>query len=88
CKYAVVARGDADVYLRLPPRPGYQERIWDHAAGAIIVTESGGTVTDVNGKALDFSRGSTLSENKGVIATSGAIHDRVVEVVKNVLGSN
>ncbi|MCA9252588.1 MAG: 3'(2'),5'-bisphosphate nucleotidase [Phycisphaerae bacterium] len=88
CKYAVVARGDADIYLRLPTRPGYQERIWDHAAGAIIVTESGGTVTDVNGKALDFSRGSTLSENKGVIATSGAIHDRVVEVVKNVLGSN
>lgn len=88
CKYAVVARGDADIYLRLPTRPGYEERIWDHAAGAIIVTESGGAVTDVQGKKLDFSKGSTLCDNKGVIATSGAIHDQVVGVVKQVLGSN
>ncbi len=87
CKYAVVARGDADIYLRLPTRPGYQERIWDHAAGMIVVTEAGGVVTDVNGKSLDFSNGATLSENSGVIATSGAIHDRVVGVVQEVLGS-
>ncbi len=86
CKYAVVARGDADIYLRLPTRPGYQERIWDHAAGMIVVTEAGGVVTDVNGKPLDFSKGSTLSENSGVIATSGAIHEQVVNVVKDVLG--
>ena len=26
CKYAVVARGDASIYLRLPTRPGYQEK--------------------------------------------------------------
>ena len=36
-KYAVVGRGEADIYLRLPTRPGYVERIWDHAAGAIFV---------------------------------------------------
>lgn len=28
CKYAVVARGDADIYLRIPTRPGYVEKIW------------------------------------------------------------
>lgn len=85
CKYAVVARGDADIYLRLPTRPGYEERIWDHAAGAIIVREAGGRVTDVRGAALDFSRGATLCNNSGVIATSGDIHDEVVEAVGRVL---
>jgi 3'(2'), 5'-bisphosphate nucleotidase len=85
CKYAVVARGDADIYLRLPTRPGYQECIWDHAAGAIIVTEAGGRVTDVRGKPFDFSQGSTLCNNTGVIATSGAIHDQVVGAVRQVL---
>lgn len=32
-KYAVVARGEADIYLRLPTRKGYREKIWDHAGG-------------------------------------------------------
>ena len=43
-KYAVVARGEADIYLRLPTRADYREKIWDHAAGALIVTEAGGIV--------------------------------------------
>lgn len=27
-KYAVLARGDADVYLRIPVKKGYCEKIW------------------------------------------------------------
>ena len=82
CKYAAVARGDASIYLRLPTRPGYREKIWDHAAGVLVVEEAGGRVTDVRGMPLDFSRGRTLEDNRGVVATNGAIHDRVIEVVK------
>ena len=37
-------------------------------------------VTDVFGKALDFSAGRTLIHNVGVIATTGAIHDEVITV--------
>ena len=54
-KYAVVARGDADIYMRLPTRPNYQEKIWDHAGGTLLVEEAGGRVTDINGKPLDWS---------------------------------
>ena len=50
-KYAVVARGEADIYLRLPTRADYREKIWDHAAGALIVAEAGGVVTDIYGPA-------------------------------------
>ena len=78
CKYAAVAMGLAEVYLRLPTRPGYVERIWDHAAGVVVLEEAGGAVTDVEGRPLDFSRGRGLSENRGVIATNGPCHAKVV----------
>ena len=78
-KYAAVARGDAEVYLRLPTKRDYREKIWDHAAGSLIVAEAGGCVTDVAGRALDFSRGAELAENRGIVATSSkAIHERVL----------
>ena len=84
CKYAAVAAAMAEVYLRLPTRPGYEEKIWDHAAGAIVVQEAGGIVSDVRGEPLDFSRGRTLSANAGVIATHGSLHDHVVDAVRRV----
>jgi 3'(2'), 5'-bisphosphate nucleotidase len=86
CKYAAVARGDAPIYLRLPTRRDYVERIWDHAAGHAVVTEAGGRVTDVAGRALDFSRGRGLSENTGVVVTNGRLHDAVLGAVREVLG--
>ncbi|MEZ4596864.1 MAG: inositol monophosphatase family protein [Chloroflexota bacterium] len=47
-KYALVARGDASIYLRIP-RAGYVEWVWDHAAGSIVVEEAGGVVSDIDG---------------------------------------
>lgn len=85
-KYASIARGAGDVYLRLPVKASYQEKIWDHAAGYLIVKEAGGEVSDAAGKALDFSLGRTLKGNKGVVAAPRAVHGRVIEVVKEVLG--
>ncbi|HXK23068.1 MAG TPA: 3'(2'),5'-bisphosphate nucleotidase [Myxococcota bacterium] len=82
CKYAAVARNDASIYLRLPTRADYREKIWDHAAGKLIVESAGGVVTDVDGRVLDFTRGRTLEGNRGVVATSGAIHAEVLEAVR------
>ncbi|MEC7948113.1 MAG: 3'(2'),5'-bisphosphate nucleotidase [Myxococcota bacterium] len=86
CKYAAVARGDASIYLRLPTRPGYVEKIWDHAGGWAVITEAGGTVTDVRGAPLDFGLGRGLEANKGVIVTNGAFHAEVVAAVRAQLG--
>jgi 3'(2'), 5'-bisphosphate nucleotidase len=80
-KYALVGRGDAEIYWRLPTRPGYEEKIWDHAAGALVVEEAGGVVTDVVGKPLDFSRGRTLSANRGVLATHGPFHGAFLQAL-------
>jgi 3'(2'), 5'-bisphosphate nucleotidase len=84
-KYGSIARGAGDLYLRLPVKKDYQEKIWDHAAGDLIVREAGGMVTDAYGKRLDFSKGRTLKDNKGVVAAPEAIHAKVLDVVQEVL---
>ncbi len=83
-KYAVVARGEADIYLRLPTRPGYVEKIWDHAAGVLVITEAGGTATDIYGQPLEFNHGWGLHANKGVIVTNGPLHDAVIDAINEV----
>jgi 3'(2'), 5'-bisphosphate nucleotidase len=82
CKYAAVARNDASIYLRLPTRADYREKIWDHAAGSLVVECAGGRVTDADGAPLDFTRGATLAQNRGIVATCGSIHDQVIAAVR------
>lgn len=79
-KYGIVASGKAALYLRLPsPKyPDYRENIWDHAAGAIVVEEAGGRVTDMHGKPLNFADGSKMMNNRGVVVSNGPIHDQVI----------
>jgi 3'-phosphoadenosine 5'-phosphosulfate (PAPS) 3'-phosphatase len=77
-KYGAIARGDAAAYLRLPTSGTYREKIWDHAAGQILVEEMGGKVSDVHGAPLDFTRGRTLDANRGVIATRADLHAPVL----------
>ena len=86
CKYAAVAEGDASIYLRLPTQRDYREKIWDHAAGKLVVEEAGGRVSDVDGRPLDFRTGRTLARNRGVVATCGPIHDEVLDAVRQVRG--
>jgi 3'(2'), 5'-bisphosphate nucleotidase len=80
-KYGVVARGEAEIYLRMPTRADYIEKIWDHAAGVLIVEEAGGTATDIAGRALEFHHGRELNANRGVIVTNGHLHERVLQAL-------
>lgn len=83
-KYAVVGRGEADIYLRLPTRPNYREKIWDHAGGVLFCEEAGGTVTDVSGKPLEFRHGFELAANRGVVVTNGPLHEAVIGAIREV----
>jgi 3'(2'), 5'-bisphosphate nucleotidase len=83
-KYAVVARRQADAYLRMPTRPGYVERIWDHAAGWLIAREAGANVTDIRGAELDFGRGRGLEANLGVIAAEPGLHARLIRAIADL----
>jgi 3'(2'), 5'-bisphosphate nucleotidase len=82
-KYGMVARGEAVIYLRFPSAKSatYLEKIWDHAAGAIVVEEAGGRVTDMQGHPLDFSQGPDMVGNQGIVAGNASIHGKVLEVL-------
>lgn len=86
-KYGVLARGEAALYIRMP-LPQFSDRrenTWDHAAGAIVVEEAGGRVTDLYGQPLDFSFGTKLLNNQGIIASNGAIHEAVLATVTQIV---
>lgn len=81
-KYAAIARGDAEIYMKFA-RAGYKEKIWDHAAGVLIIEEAGGVVTDAGGQPLDFSKGEYLEGlDRGIIACAGAkLHETIIGAV-------
>jgi 3'(2'), 5'-bisphosphate nucleotidase len=85
-KYALLAAGLGEIYLRLlsSKKPDYKEKVWDQAAGMIIVEEAGGKVTDLAGKKLDFSQGRTLAANRGVCATNLKLHSAAVKALSEV----
>lgn len=83
-KYGAVSAGRAEVYLRPRNRPDYRERVWDHAAGAAIVAGAGGRVTDLDGRALDFSCGRRLEDNRGVVASNRVVHEQVLAALRTV----
>ncbi len=86
-KYAILARGEASIYVRIPSpqTPDYREKIWDHAAGSILVEEAGGKVTDALDRGLDFRCGKTLENNYGIIVTNGWLHRTVVTTLGPLL---
>jgi myo-inositol-1(or 4)-monophosphatase len=52
---------------------------WDVAAGALLVTEAGGRVTDLAGGPLDL-------EAPSVVASNGHVHDAILAVLKEIRG--
>jgi len=84
-KYAAVATGKASVYLRMPRSRDYREKIWDHAAGLLVVEESGGRVTDFSGNPLDFTVGHQLNNNTGILVTNGCLHDRALKAIMKIV---
>lgn len=80
-KYGLVARGDAELYVRSSPDRSYRECIWDHAAGWLVAREAGCAVTDLRGAPLSFRHGRRLEENEGVLCASPALHAAALDAL-------
>ncbi|PHH72225.1 hypothetical protein CDD82_6111 [Ophiocordyceps australis] len=79
----------ADILVRLPSPSARPSCIWDHAGSCLIVTEAGGRVTDLDGRALDFGAGRYLARNRGLVATMpAAIHPRVLGLVDELAAAD
>lgn len=85
-KYAVLATGHGEYYLRLlsSKQPDYREKIWDQAAGSLLVEEAGGKVTDLYGNKLDFSAGRTLANNRGILASNQHLHPQAIKALSSI----
>jgi 3'(2'), 5'-bisphosphate nucleotidase len=81
-KQVLLAAGAAELLMRIPIDREYREAVWDQAAGALLVEEAGGRVTDLDGLRLDFTTGRHLLRNTGLIASNGLLHDAVLGVVR------
>ncbi|MED6212442.1 hypothetical protein PIB30_083411 [Stylosanthes scabra] len=81
-KYAAIAHGDAEAFMKFA-KVGYKERIWDHAAGFIIMQEAGGMVTDAGGSPLNFSKGLDIEGiDRGIVASCGAtLHEKIIDAI-------
>ena len=65
---AYLAAGRNDMFFEFILSP------WDYAAGALLVTEAGGVITDINGKSM------SLSSPSSVFAANAKIHPRLIEI--------
>ena len=89
-KYLVVAGGRAELLIRFPPkdRPSYKEKLWDVAAGLLVVEEAGGRATDLNGQSLDLTTGRELSRNRGSLITNGRLHEAALGAAMAAVGES
>jgi myo-inositol-1(or 4)-monophosphatase len=71
---AYVACGRLDFFWEFGLKP------WDMAAGALLVQEAGGRVTDMQGAAHSV----TASDH--ILADNGALHEEVLEAFKAIFG--
>ncbi|KAF9449359.1 3(2),5-bisphosphate nucleotidase HAL2 [Macrolepiota fuliginosa MF-IS2] len=81
-KYCALAMGRGHLYLRMPTRSDYEEKIWDHAPGTLLVEEAGGIVTNSKGGPLNFGLGRTLGKNSGILACGSWVYPKVLDAVR------
>jgi 3'(2'), 5'-bisphosphate nucleotidase len=72
-----IATGEADIYSQ----PGRAGKRWDSCAPEAIVVAAGGRVTDDRGLYFEYSSGE-LGNDHGFVATNGALHDAVLEMIR------
>lgn len=72
CHLTYVAEGIAEIDLE------FNDKVWDYAAGLLIIEEAGGKCTDFKGQKW-------TTDTKEYIATNGVVHDEVVKRIQEAL---
>lgn len=69
---AYTACGRLDGYIERNLKP------WDFSAGAVILEEAGGRITDYNGNPVDYCK------NQDILAAAGGIHEALAALLERV----
>lgn len=65
-----IAEGKADIEIE------FNDKVWDFAAGLLLVEEAGGKSTDFQGRAWN-------TNTRGYIASNGLVHKDVLRIIKD-----
>jgi 3'(2'), 5'-bisphosphate nucleotidase len=80
-KLALVARGEADIYVN--DYPNFHD--WDVAAGHILVEEAGGTVSTLTGLPIVYGK-QDAGQRMGLLASNGALHSAALCALRPCVG--
>ena len=81
-KVGIICEGRAHVYVHT----GHRTHLWDTCGPEAILREAGGRMTDVSNNPLRYNS-PEVKNLHGIVATNGAIHERVLNVTQSVLES-
>jgi 3'(2'), 5'-bisphosphate nucleotidase len=81
-KLALVARGEADLYLNT--YEGFHD--WDICAGNILVEEAGGRVSGLRGEVLRYGLPGAW-QRQGLLGSNGRVHDEALARLRELYGA-
>jgi len=70
-EFSLVASGRADAFV------SYPQKLWDVAAGSLLIREAGGKITDFEGNEWN-------PKSNSLLVTNGKIHNDLLKMIKNV----
>jgi len=78
-KIGLIARGIADIYIE----PGPYTKLWDACGPDAILRATGGQFTNMLGEPLTYDL-TQLKNTHGLVATNGAMHEKVINGLKPI----
>jgi 3'(2'), 5'-bisphosphate nucleotidase len=71
--------GEADLYFTFTDKTS----LWDSCAPLLLIQEAGGIMSDINGKALQFSPSQDIKNSNGIACGSPKLHKQLIDALKN-----
>ncbi len=87
-RWTVLAMGLGNTTVQIYKSRQRLGKIWDHAGAMLLYEETGGKITDIDGKPLDWMAGRKFERNFGFVAAPPSIHAAVLEQVHSTLKEN
>ena len=83
-KYAAVARGEIDAYMRSARDDGYPDVVWDHLPGALVAAEAGCRVCHFDGDEVLFERQEAVGFRGGLICCRDSQSDVLLKRLEGI----
>lgn len=87
-RWTVLAMGLGNTTIQIYKSRQRLAKIWDHAGAMLLYEETGGKITDVDGRPLNWTAGRKFVRNYGFVAAPPGIHAEVLKEIHSVMKEN